>query len=168
MVMGIATRVFDMRFFALPFFMILALAAGPASSEVTKREGWAVFATQKPFEDLVSAVKDATKANGMGVVTEAGPTDMAASRGITIPGNRVIGVFNNDFAVKILRLSEAAMIEAPIRFYVTEQADGTAMLSYKKPSFVFGPYFEEGGEELVKLSEGLDEKFAAIADEAVN
>ena len=62
----------------------------------------------------------------MGVVTQAGPTQAAASRGITIPGNRVIGVFNNDFAVNILALSTAAMIEAPIRFYVTEGADGTA------------------------------------------
>ena len=156
-----------MRSFLLPFFMILALAASPASSEVAEREGWAVFATQKPFDELVLAVKDATKANGMGVVTEAGPTEAAAGRGITIPGNRVIGVFNNEFAVEILNLSTAAMIEAPIRIYVTENEDGTAMLSYKAPSFVFAPYVPEAGADLSGLAAELDVRFAAIAQDAI-
>ena len=88
------------------------------------------------------------------------------ARGITIPGNRVIGVFNNVYAVKVLSLSTAAMIEAPIRFYVTENADGTATLAYKTPSFVFAPYFAEGGAELEAVAAELDAKFAAIAARA--
>jgi uncharacterized protein (DUF302 family) len=112
--------------------------------------------------DLLAAVS----ANQMGVVTQAGPTATARSRGIEIPENRVVGVFNNDFAVKILATSTAAMIEAPIRFYVTENEDGTATLSYKTPGFVFSPYLEEGGAALEDLARALDEKFATIAAEA--
>ncbi len=140
-----------------------AAMAGP----LTEREGWVVRPTQMPFDTLVDAVKTATKAQGMGVVTEAGPTAMAASRGITIPGNRVIGVFNNDVAVRVLAMSTAAMIEAPIRFYVTESADGTGTLSYKTPSHVFAPYLDEGGSALSDLAATLDQTFAKIAQAAV-
>ena len=59
------------------------------------------------------------------------------------------------------------MIEAPIRFYVTEDADGSATLSYKTPSFVFGPYFDEGGEALQALAGELDQIFDQIATQAV-
>jgi uncharacterized protein (DUF302 family) len=46
----------------------------------------------------------------------------------------------------VLGASVAAGIEAPIRIYVTENQDGTATLSYKKPSAVFAPYADEGGD----------------------
>jgi uncharacterized protein (DUF302 family) len=82
-----------------------------------------------------------------------------------IPGNTVIGVYRPDFAVRMLEASIPAGIEAPIRFYVTENADGTADLSYKTPSFVFAPY-EDGGEALKSLAAELDAIFAKIAADA--
>lgn len=147
-------------------FLSLPLSAQEAVRDLTPRDGWAVVPTAKSFDTLVQDALAATRANKMGVVTQAGPTGMAAKRGITIPGNRVIGIFNNDFAVKILRLSPHAMIEAPIRLYVTENADGTATLSYKLPSRVFAPYTAEGGAELAALAAQLDARFAAIASAA--
>lgn len=130
------------------------------------RDGWVVIETSKSFEQLVTDVKAATKAKGMGVVTQAGPTGAAAKRGITIPGNRIIGVFNNDFAVKILATSTAAMIEAPIRFYVTEDDNGRATLSYKTPNHVFAPYMDEGGADLGILAAKMTQIFDAIAQQA--
>lgn len=156
-----------MRMFHLGAVVALTMWASLSQAEgITDREGWVVLPTEIPYADLIDAVKAATKANKMGVVTEAGPTAMAASRGITIPGNRVIGVFNNDFAVRILALSTAAMIEAPIRIYVTETEDGTGTLSYKTPTFVFAPYSEEGGQELAEMAAELDSRFEAIATAA--
>lgn len=144
----------------------LAMSIGVLAQSPEPREGWQVLVTDQTYEALIKSVIASTKANGMGVVTQAGPTKAAAARGITIPGNRVIGVFNNDFAVRVLGVSTAAMIEAPIRFYVTENDDGTATLSYKKPSFVFAPYMPEGGAELGELADALDNRFAAIAEMA--
>ncbi|OBY28204.1 DUF302 domain-containing protein [Leisingera sp. JC1] len=141
-------------------------AATVSAGSIAPRDGWAVHETSKPFEQLVADVKAAAKAEGLGVVTQAGPTQAAAARGITIPGNRVIGLFNNDFAVKILALSTAAMIEAPVRMYVTEEADGTATLSYKLPTHVFAPYSDEGGAGLAALAGQLDRRFALIAEQA--
>ena len=146
--------------------LLAALLAAPAAA-LEPREGWAVHATALDYETLIDTLKKAVKAERMGVVTQAGPTGAARARGVEIPGNRVIGVFNNDFAVRTLRLSEAAMIEAPIRFYVTENEDGTATLSYKTPSHVFAPYMDEGGDALRAIAAELDAKFAAIARRAV-
>lgn len=142
-----------------------AVHAGP---DMAPRAGFAVMATDKEYDTLLADLSAAVKANGMGLVTQAGPTEAAAARGIEIPGNRVVGVFNNDFAVRILALSTAAMIEAPVRFYVTENADGTATLSWKPPSQVFAPYVDEAGPELEALAAELDGRFEAIAAAAVD
>ncbi|MBI6628656.1 DUF302 domain-containing protein [Pontibaca salina] len=157
-----------MKITRLGLVLGLLIPTGFAMADaIEEREGWVVRPTEKTYSELVEAVKGATHANQMGVVTEAGPTQAAAGRGITIPGNRVIGVFNNDFAVKILNLSTAAMIEAPIRIYITENPDETATLSYKSPSHVLGPYLDEGGQPLADLAAALDDKFGQIADAAV-
>ena len=137
------------------------------AGSIAPREGWAVHDTAQGYSALLDSLKAAIKAEGMFIVTQAGPTGAAAKRGITIPGNRVVGVYRNDYAVRALATSTAAMIEAPIRFYVTENADGTASLSYKTPSAVFAPYLDEGGAELNAIAAELDGIFAAIAAGAV-
>ena len=147
--------------------LALLLSAGTSLAKMAPREGWSVRPTSKAYDRLVADVKAAVTRNGFGVVTEAGPTGAARARGVTIPGNRVIGVFNNVDAVRVLELSTAAMIEAPIRLYVTEDADGTATLSYKLPSTVFAPYMDEAGPELAAIATELDTAFVTIAEAAV-
>jgi uncharacterized protein (DUF302 family) len=148
---------------------VLALAVtGIARAEgLSDREGWQVVPSEKSFETLVEDLKTAIKADKMGLVTQASASAGAKGRGITIPGNRVIGVYRNDYAVRMLEASVAAGIEAPIRFYVTENSDGTATLSWKTPSFVFAPYMDEGGEALADLAAELDLVFQSIAEGAV-
>lgn len=145
----------------------LVLCAGFAQAgPLVDRPGWVVIPTEKSYAELVESVPAAVKSAKMAVVTQAGPTGAAASRGITIPGNRVLGIYNSDFAVRVLELSTAAMIEAPIRMYATENEDGTATLSYKLPSHVFAPYMDEGGAALAGIAAELDAKFATIAEAA--
>ncbi|OIQ45222.1 MAG: hypothetical protein BM558_04820 [Roseobacter sp. MedPE-SW] len=153
----------------LGFILAPFSLAHPAwAVEMSKREGWMIFESQKPYEQLLRDLRAAVKAEGLVVVTQAGPTKAAAARGISIPGNRVVGVFNNDYAVRVLALSAAAMIEAPIRFYVTEVDATHTHLAYKRPSFVFSPYVDEGGGQLVRISAELDRRFAAIAEVALS
>ena len=40
----------------------------------------------------------------------------------------------------MLKASIAAGIEAPLRLYLTENTDGTARLTYRLPSHIFGAY----------------------------
>ena len=145
----------------------LLLVAGPlAAQSVTPREGWRVIETDFSYSDLLERLRAAVKAEEMDLVTEAGPTEAARARGEKIPGNRVLGVFRSDFAVRALRASVPAMIEAPIRFYVTEEPDGSATLSWKTPNYVFAPYLEEGGKALAQVAAELNAIFEVIAARA--
>ena len=149
----------------LPVLICFPLVVSAA--DLDNRDGWAVHKTDKPYAQLIKDLATAVKAEGLIVVTQAGPTKAAAARGITIPGNRVMGVFNNDYAVRVLALSTAAMIEAPIRFYVTETPDGSGTLSYKTPDHVFAPYVPTGGAALQEIANELTQRFDAIAKNAI-
>ena len=149
--------------------VLAALSFGgvAGAADLAPRDGWEIYPSAKSYEALLESTRAAIKSNGLIVVTQAGPTEAAARRGVTIPGNRVIGAFNNEYAVRVLETSTAAMIEAPIRFYVTENQDGTATLSYKTPSAVFEPYLDEGGAKLADIADELEARFADIVEDAV-
>ena len=125
--------------------------------------GTQVIKTPHAFSKLAARLGEAVAGNGMFVVSRASASAGAEGRGIAIPGNMVIGVYRNDFAVRMLEASVPAGIEAPLRFYLTENADGTATLSYRAPSAVFKPY---GSAELDAMASELDPIFARIAAQA--
>lgn len=156
-----------MRYLVFVFVFALSLSGYGNASEIAPRDGWQILTTQHGYDQLVDRVKAAVKAEGMLLVTQASASAGAKGRGLTIPGNRIMGVYRNDYALRMLEASVAAGIEAPIRFYVTENTDGTATLSWKTPSFVFAPYMGEGGEELSELARELDGVFQTIANRAV-
>ncbi len=145
----------------------MLLPGGPARAAAWEvPAGWSAIDTGHSYQALIARLDAAVKANKMGLVSRASAT-LGAKKMLkkTIPGNMVIGVYRPDFAVRMLAASVPAGIEAPIRFYITENADGTATLSYKKPSAVFAPY-TGGGAALRELAAELDTLFAKIAREA--
>lgn len=151
---------------AVALSLAVALPATPApAAQWMAPAGWSVTDTTLTYKALIERLNAAVKANKMGLVTRASATLGAASRGKTIPGNMVVGVYRPDFAILMLEASVPAGIEAPIRFYITENSDGTGTLSYKRPSAVFAPY-EDGGEKLAALARELDAIFAKIASAA--
>ena len=117
------------------------------------------YTTSVAFLDAEQQLIAAIKKNKMGLVSKASATHGAASIGITIRGNRVFGVFHPKFAVRMLAASVEAGIEAPIRIYLYENDDGTANISYKKPTDVFKPY---GNEALDQMARELDLIFSNI------
>lgn len=139
----------------------LALSAG-ALGQPSEREMRALQTPHK-FDALVERVERAVEKHGLGVVAKASASRGAAVRGVKIPGNAVIMAFRNDHAVRMLNANVAAGIEAPLRLYLTENADGTATLSYRLPSAVFRPYRHP---ELDRLAAELDLLFDRIAADA--
>lgn len=100
----------------------------------------------------------------MALVTRASATVGAKRLGKTIPGNMVVGVYRPDFAIRLLKASVAAGIEAPIRFYITEDPkNGKTTLSYRTRSSVFSPY---KNSDLDAMAKELDVIFAKIAADA--
>ena len=146
---------------------VVLLAPAARAMAPGARAGWIVLPSKHRFDTLIERLHAAVEANSMAVVTTASASEGAKAQGITIPGNRVVGVFRNDFARRMLAASIAAGIEAPIRFYLTENPDGTGTLSYRTPSAVFAPYADEGGTALKALAGELDGMFERIARAAV-
>jgi uncharacterized protein (DUF302 family) len=144
-------------------FAGLALALACAAPALAQPGDMRVVPTPHRFDALVERVEQAVQRHGLAVVARASASRGAAARGIKIPGNAVIMVFRNDYAVRMLEASVAAGIEAPLRLYVTENADGSATLSYRQPSAVFRPYRQP---ELDRLAAELDGIFDRITADA--
>lgn len=132
-----------------------AFAAGGAITTLKSAHG---------FDELVSRLQASVASHKMAVVASASASKAAAGRGVKIPGNAVVMVFRNDYAVRMLEASVPAGIEAPLRFYVTENPDGTASLAWHAPTATFAPY---GSARLDALAGELDPVFDAIARDAV-
>ena len=126
--------------------------------------GTNVVKTKHSFADLWKRLETAIGDNEMGLVAQASASVGASRRDVKIAGNAVFGVYRNDFAVRMLKASVPAGIEAPLRFYLTENTDGTATLTYRTPSAVFKPY---GSADLDAMAGELDQIFTAIAKQAV-
>lgn len=126
--------------------------------------GTRVIKTAHSYEALVQRLEAAISANKMGLVARASATLGAKNIGVTIPGNMVVMVYHPKYAVRMLNASVAAGIEAPIRYYITENEDGTATLTYRTPSSVFSPY---ENPELDEMAKELDVIFEKIASGAV-
>jgi len=137
------------------------IVAGSARAQVDA--GYRRVASKLPFAKLEEAVATAIKAAGMNAVTRASASDGARARGVTIRGDVVIGVFRNDFALRMLAASVDAGIEAPIRLHLVEEADGASSVRYHLPSAVFGRY---EGEAIKALGGELDPIIAKIVAEA--
>ncbi|UUX48261.1 DUF302 domain-containing protein [Nisaea acidiphila] len=148
---------------ALVAFLLLAGAdASTLRAAVEKPySGTLTVETGKPFGPFVKSLPAAIKQRGMNIVGIACATCAAKSQGVTVPGNRVFFFFKPAYAVRMLAASEAAGIEAPIRIYVTEAGDGTAKVTYRLPSHVFGAYEVPALDE---LGAELDEDVRAILE----
>ena len=144
--------------------LIPVLAASSAvANNPTPHSGTQVIATKHSFDELDRRLRAAISASHMGLVAAASASRGAAAQGHKIRGNLVLMVFRNDFARRMLKAYIPAGIEAPIRLYLTEGADGTATLTYRAPSSLFAPY---DNREIDALARELDAIFAKIVAQA--
>lgn len=143
---------------------LLALTASPGAAYET-REGRVKLTTRMSFAAFATALKQAITNHKLGLVCHANAQAGAASLGKTIPGNQVLMVYRPDFAIRMLAADVEAGFEAPIRLYIYENPDGSATLSYVKPSTVFKPY---NNAQLDQLATELEALVEAIVREALN
>jgi uncharacterized protein (DUF302 family) len=150
---------------AMVLGLLVFAAAGLVRAEnPTPYPGTQSVPSPHSFDVLLQRLERAIADRKMGLVAQASASKGAAARGVKIPGNAVLMVFRNDFAVRMLEASVAAGIEAPLRLYVTEDADGTARITYRSPSATFAPY---GNGKLDALARELDPILKGIVADAV-
>lgn len=153
-----------MRFALLA--LLLAFATPAAAENTAPYSGTRMVETGKPFLPYTAVLIDAIKANKFNIVGVACATcAIKGTFGETVPGNRVYLFFRPDFARRMLAASPAAGIEAPIRLYLTESATGTAVVTYRLPSHVFGAYQVEA---LTEMGRELDGHVADILGDAAD
>lgn len=148
---------------ALLLTCVAAAALTLATTGHAAPDGLRTIPTRHAFGELVQRLEAAVERHGMAVVAAASASRGAAARGVKIAGNAVVMVFRNDYAVRMLAASIPAGIEAPLRYYVTENADGTATLAWRTPSSVFAPY---GSPALDDMARELDAVFEQIGRDA--
>jgi len=150
--------------FVAGVLLTLALAGAPVhADDKSPYPGTISRHASHSFDTLVKRLEQSITDNKMGLVAQASASRGAAARGVVIPGNIVLMVFRNDYAVRMLAASIPAGIEAPLRIYVTENGDGTASITYRNPSAVFAPY---GNAKLDAMAAELDPVLARIVADA--
>ncbi|MBT5109062.1 MAG: DUF302 domain-containing protein [Rhodospirillaceae bacterium] len=151
----------------MKFILAALLALGVASASVAQTAsplpGTLTVTSAKPFAVFLDALLDSIGANKMGLVAHACADCGAKAIGVKIPGNRVVMAFHPRYAVRMLKANVAAGIEAPIRLYVTERADGSATLTYRTPSAVFAPYKTPDLDVMARELDGVFKKIVADA-----
>jgi uncharacterized protein (DUF302 family) len=149
---------------AVLLVLLLVLATPGRGETPAPYSGTVTVGTAKPFLPYVDALGAAIQENGFNIVGLACAD--CAIRGAfkeTVPGNQVFLFFRPDYARRMLQASTAAGIEAPIRLYVTEAADGSALVTYRLPSHVFGAYDVDA---LTVLGNELDSRVEDILQTA--
>lgn len=146
--------------------VFLALAMPLASAQTaTPSQGTRTVTSGYGFDELASRLEKAIEANNMGLVAQASASRGAAARGVKIRGDPVLMVFRNDYAVKMLAASIPAGIEAPLRVYLAEDADGTTSVTWRYPSAVCARYCSA---ELSAMAKELDPVLEKIFLDATN
>lgn len=151
------------RLLLLPMLLLALTPIAVVAQSAPALPGTHTVASSHGFDVLAARLEKAIESNKMGLVAQASASRGAAARGVKIRGNLVLMVFRNDYAVRMLAASVPAGIEAPLRIYVTEDADGKASVTWRTPSAVFAPY---GGAELAAMARELDPVFEKIVRDA--
>jgi len=151
------------RLSLLPVLLLALTAPTALAQSAAPLPGTRTAASPYGFDALAARLEKAIEANKMGLVAQASASRGAATRGVKIRGNLVLMVFRNDYAVRMLAASVPAGIEAPLRLYVTEDADGRASVTWRAPSAVFAPY---GSAELNAMARELDPVMEKIVRDA--
>jgi len=148
--------------FLYAVILTLGLTA-PARAQITDGggplPGTKTAKSPHPFDLTVKRLEKAIEDNKMGLVAQASASRGAAARGVKIPGNVVLMVFRNDYAVRMLAASVPAGIEAPIRIYLTEGIDGATTVTWRTPSAVFAPYKNSELDAIARELDPIFEKF---------
>ncbi len=147
-------RLTALRIFAVLGFLLMPVQVALQADTVQPQDGWRVIESDNSFSDLVEYLEANIKANGMELVS-------AEDEAADAPGKKMIGAAREDYAKRM----QAAGIDKPFVFHVTDNGDGTATLSYPWPSTVFAPFFERGGDDLRALASEMDLLIGKIADE---
>ncbi|MDQ8198222.1 DUF302 domain-containing protein [Pelagicoccus enzymogenes] len=148
------------RWFALLFCVAMATTASQAQAGkgMHKAPDFLVTAkSQYGFDDTVSMIKGAIEQNNLMVVHEIDGQKMLRMVGEKTKGMKQVLFFHPRFMKAIKGANPNGAIEAPMKILVMEKPDGTVMVRYAKPTYLFGRYggLDDIGSELESIIEKI-------------
>lgn len=147
------------------WLLVLTLTVGPGVSHsgAADLERTVEKIANSPFQQTVSQLEAAVKANRLMIVGQMNHQNMLTMMNMKIKGSQTIEVFHPQYGKTLFETDPAAGIAIPLRLYVYERADGKTVVTYYKPSAAFAPFKHP---ELDKLGKTLDGMLEAIAEGA--
>ena len=119
--------------------------------------------SHKSFGDTVKHLRWAMGGYGMTVAAAFDYQETLKKLKVETGRSVVIEVMRRPWLKSILDYDAAAGLEMPIRIYIYERPEGKTIVSYYKPSVLFGAYQNQA---LKELGRKLDEKLKAVVDAA--
>jgi uncharacterized protein (DUF302 family) len=151
--------------FVFATLMLAILSTLPSFGHAVEN-GTRAIVSDLSYWGVITRLEAAIKRQKLKIISRASVRGTERQKKLGIPGNMVIGAFDDEYTTRILRANVAAGIEAPIRFYITRHPDDkTTTLWYRRPSWVLAPYSDKTGE-LRAVGEELDKIMETIAAEA--
>jgi uncharacterized protein (DUF302 family) len=103
-------------------------------------------------DDAVALLRNAIEAEGVWVLHEINPQMLLARGGYAIDAARQILFFHPDLMARLLTADSAALIEAPLKFALTQAGAGQVMIRWSDAAAAFARY---GNEDLAQLGRDL-------------
>lgn len=114
------------------------------------------------FAKTVSQVKTAIQSKGLMIVATIDHQNMMRMVGISSKGATTIEFGKPDMGKMVFLPDAQAGLDMPLRLYIWQRQDGTAVVSYYKISPVFASY---GKDNLKMAGEMMDKMLAEIVAE---
>jgi uncharacterized protein (DUF302 family) len=109
------------------------------------------------FDDTVEILKGAIEGENLMIIKEINPQKMLRMVNVRTKGMRQFLFFHPSFMKRIMAINPHATIEPPLKIAVMETPQGTTMVKYIKPSYLFGRY-----DGLADIGHELDAMVARI------
>jgi|GEM_PF-3002358 len=126
--------------------------------------GLAVIPSKKSFDDTVTALKAAVTKAKMAIVYEANHKNMMKMVGIESKSSVTIGFANPKMGNAMMKVEPRMSVAMPMRMTVRELDDGSVVVLYYKPSYLFGVFGKPPLVEMAKKKpDMMMAKFASAA-----
>jgi hypothetical protein len=118
-----------------------------------------VIAAILPFEAVLETIRIVLREADVWIIHEIDPQMLLKRGGYAIARTRQILFFHPRYMVRLLGADPAALVEAPLKIVVMEDASGVTV-RWPVPGLLFDRY---GHDELLTLGRELEHVYAAIA-----
>ncbi|MGI4810195.1 MAG: DUF302 domain-containing protein [Janthinobacterium lividum] len=96
--------------------------------------------SQRPFSEVLAALRQAIDQAGMKVLHEIDPQGALRSIDQVIGGARLLFFFHPQLLAQLLGIDSSAIVEAPLKLAVLELPDGSVSIRAADPAIAFMRY----------------------------